>query len=87
MSVHRGPWARRSAVLLLVTSLAFAIPVAHANESGAPIEDAEGWRKVIAYAACAWQVFRALTPADVATASLMCGRLLLEEPPTPNGGV
>ena len=46
----------------------------------------EGWKKVLSFARCALNVFRAMTPTDWMVATLDCGRLMMEEPTYPGGG-
>lgn len=73
--------------LLMLSGLMFAAPAAHATAPDAPLDGPEGWRKVLLYATCAFQVFRTITPADGVAAALFCSRLFSDEPPLPNGGL
>ncbi|MEQ1831522.1 MAG: hypothetical protein ABL977_00600 [Candidatus Eisenbacteria bacterium] len=79
---------RKQAALVLLAAAMFAVvpPAARAAEPEAGGVTAEGWKKVVAYAGCAFAVFRALTPADWATAALTCTKLYLDEPGAPAGG-
>lgn len=74
-SVRRAP--RAPALLALVMLLSVA-PAARAEDSGDPT--AEGWRKVFAYARCAFEMFKAVTPTDWGAAFFDCGRTFLDEP-------
>lgn len=73
-------------VLLMAAMLAIVPPFAHAADSATGDNTAEGWKKVVAYAGCAFGVFRAVTPVDWAGAMLACSKLFLDEPASPNGG-
>ena len=73
-------------VLLMAAMLAIVPPSAHAADSASGGNTAEGWKKVVAYAGCAFSVFRAVTPADWAVAIMDCSKLFLDEPASPNGG-
>ena len=54
-----GALAMLTLLLLLVVA-----PAARAADPDAPPDTADGWRKVIAYARCAFLVFAAATPTD-----------------------
>ncbi len=71
---------------LLAASLAIA-PVAGAADPDWPGETDEGWRKVLSYGRCAFEVFSAVTPAQWAGALLDCGKLFIDEPPIGVGGL
>ena len=77
----RGAPAAILTLSLLAMSLA---PRQAAAASDDPVD--EGWRKVVSFAHCALNVFRAVTPADWTLAFVDCGRLYLEEAPFPGGG-
>ncbi len=72
--VRRAP--RASALFALLLWLCVA-PAARAADDG---ETADGWRKVFAYARCAFAVFKAITPVDWGTAFFDCGRTYMDEP-------
>jgi len=76
----------RGAPAALVTfTLALSLCVAPARAAGGDDTD-EGWKKVLSFARCALNVFRAMTPTDWMVATLDCGRLMMEEPTYPGGG-
>jgi len=77
----------RGASAALATPLLLAALLAAPARAADPGDDvtAEGWKKVFAFAHCAVNVFRAVTPADWTVAFLDCGRLLAEEPALPGG--
>lgn len=81
---------RGALVMLALAALSFASPMAapeaRAAGSDSPGDTAEGWKKVLAYARCAFDVFRAVTPVDWASAGFECTRLFLAEPPLTPGG-
>lgn len=83
MSTRRS---RGSSVLLAAAMLSFAVPAARAADPDAPTDTAEGWKKVLAYAGCAFGLFRAITPVDWSAAITGCMRLYLDEPPLTPGG-
>ena len=72
------------AMLVLLTSL--LVTPARAGDQVQGDDTDDGWKKVLAYGRCALNVFRAVTPVDWTVAFLDCGRLYLEESPTPVGG-
>ena len=82
-SRHRS---RARACLALMTLLAIA-PTAGAADPDAPAETDEGWRKVIAYGRCAFEVFTAVSPVQWTAAFLDCGKQFLDEPPIGVGGL
>ncbi len=73
-------------VLLAAAMLTLAAPSARAADPDAPTDTAEGWKKVVAYAGCAFGLFRAITPADWTAAMFTCTKLFLDEPPFTAGG-
>ncbi len=81
---------RGALVMLAIAALSFvspvAVPEALAADPSEPTDTAEGWKKVLAYARCAFDVFRAVTPVDWASAGFECTRLFLAEPPLTPGG-
>lgn len=74
--VHRA--SRASVALALLACLALA-PTARAFE-GDPDATADGWKKVFSYARCAFEIWKAITPAEWATAFFDCGRTIMDEP-------
>jgi hypothetical protein len=70
---------------LVALALAASFHVAPARASAGDDVSAEGWKKVLSFARCAFHVFRAITPTDWMVASIDCSRLFLEEPPLPGG--
>ena len=84
------PWKRRQprlpAMLALVTLLALA-PAARATDGDGPGSVDEGWKKVVAYARCAFEMFIASTPAQWTVAILDCSKQYLDEPRLRSGGV
>ena len=87
-SIRCGPGSagRPAALAMLMLTAALLVPPARAADAATDGGTAEGWKKVLAFAHCAANVFRAATPADWAVAFTDCGRLFLEEPPWPGGG-
>jgi len=79
-SIRGGP----AALVTLSLLAALLAPPARAADPGDDVT-AEGWKKVFAFAHCAFNVFRAVTPGDWTVAFLDCGRLLAEEPALPGG--
>ena len=77
----------RAPVLLALFALLAAAPMARAADPDWPGDTDEGWRKVIAYSRCAFEVFMAITPAQWTGAFLDCGRQFLDEPPIGLGGL
>lgn len=75
---------RTALVALALATVVLAPSVARAADPDVPSETADGWRKVLAYSRCAFQVFRALTPTDWTSALLDCGRTFLAESPAPS---
>lgn len=73
--IRRAPRAPAFLALLLLLSV---VPATRAAESNTE-PTAEGWRKVLAYARCAFEVFKAVTPVDWGTAFLDCSRTILDE--------
>lgn len=74
---------RTALVALAFVTVVLAPSAARAADPDVPSETADGWRKVLSYSRCAFQVFRALTPTDWTSALLDCGRTFLEESPAP----
>lgn len=74
---------RTALVALALATFVLAPSAARAADPDVPSETADGWRKVLSYSRCAFQVFRALTPTDWTSALLDCGRTFLEESPAP----
>lgn len=74
---------RTALVALAFATVVLAPSAARAADPDVPSETADGWRKVLSYSRCAFQVFRALTPTDWTSALLDCGRTFLEESPAP----
>jgi hypothetical protein len=83
MSTRR---TRGAYVLLAAAMLSLAAPVAHAEDPDGSGDTADGWKKVLAYAGCAINVFRAITPVDWVVAMSGCTKLFLDEPPLTSGG-
>jgi len=79
-SAHR---ALATLTLVLVLGLVLARGARAADGDG---QTDEGWKKVLAFARCALNVFRAVTPTDWAVATLDCGRLMIDEPSNYPGG-
>ena len=84
-SIRGGPGSAGSTATLVAIALTVSLlaPPARAASGG---DTDEGWKKVVAFARCAVNVFRAVTPADWTVAFLDCTRLYLEEPALPGGG-
>lgn len=74
---------RTALVALAFATVVLAPSAARAADPDVPSETADGWRKVLSYSRCAFQVFRALTPTDWTSALLDCGRTFLAESPAP----
>jgi len=70
---------------LVTLSLLAALLAVPARAADPDDVTAEGWKKVLSFAHCAINVFRAVTPADWTVAFIDCGRLLAEEPTMPGG--
>ena len=85
MTTRRTRGAPSALALLTLLALLVVAPAARAEADAPPDTDA-GWRKVLAYARCAFDVFRAVTPADWSLAVFECSRLYLDEPPLTGGG-
>ena len=83
MSTRR---TRGVCVLLALAALTAVAPIARAADPDAPTDTADGWKKVLAYANCAFQVFRAITPTDWVAAGISCTRLFIAESPVNAGG-
>ena len=84
---HRGGPGHAGYPAALVTlSLLAALLVAPARAAEPGDDASDGWRKVLSFAHCAINVFRAVSPADWSIAIVDCGRLFAEEPPFPGGG-
>ena len=72
--------------MLMLLALFVVAPAARAADPDASTDTANGWKKVLAYARCAFVVFIAVTPAEIGAAMFDCTRLYLSEPPLPGGG-
>jgi len=78
----RPGFAGAAALVMLTLTLSLGAQPARADGGD---DTADGWKKVIAFARCALNVFRAVTPTDWMVAATDCGRLVLEEPTWPGG--
>jgi len=78
----RPGFAGAAALVMLSLTLSLGAPPARADGGD---DTADGWKKVIAFARCALNVFRAVTPTDWMVAAADCGRLVLEEATWPGG--
>jgi hypothetical protein len=87
MTTRRNRGAPGAFAMLTLLLLLVAAPAARAADPDAPSDGANGWKKVIAYARCAFLTFAAVTPAEWAVAISDCTRLYLDESPAPGGGV
>jgi hypothetical protein len=76
----------RGALAALTLLAGLLVAPARADDAAADDDAANGWKKVVAYAHCAVNVFRAVTATDWVVAFLDCTRLYLEESPAPTGG-
>jgi len=83
MKMPRSIRGRPAAIVTLALVLSMCVQPARA--AGGDDTD-EGWKKVLSFARCALNVFRAMTPTDWMVATLDCGRLMMEEPTYPGGG-
>ena len=86
MTTRKTRGAPGALAMLTLLVLLIAAPAARASDPDAPSDGADGWKKVVAYARCAFLVFAAATPTDWAVAITDCTRLYLEESPAPGGG-
>jgi hypothetical protein len=77
---------RGTAAALVTLSLTAALLVAPARAAEPGDDTSDGWKKVLSFAHCAVNVFRAVTPTDWTIAFLDCSRLFMEEPPLPGSG-
>ena len=85
MTTRRIRGAPGALAVFALLSLCLA-PPAHALEP-VPYDGTEdGWRKMIAYARCAFLVFTAVEPTGWAAAFFDCSRTFAAEPPAPGGG-
>ena len=82
----RGTRGAPSALALLTLLALLVVAPAARAEADAPPDTDTGWRKVLSYARCAFEVFRAVTPAEWSVAFFDCSRLYLSEPPLTGGG-
>lgn len=84
-SIRGRPGAGVPAALVMFALVAalLAAPARAADPGGGQTDD--GWKKVLAFARCALNVFRAVTPTDWMVATIDCGRLMLDEPTYPGG--
>jgi hypothetical protein len=78
---RRAP--RALAVALLLGGLCL-VPIRAAHAAAGDGTD-EGWKKVLKYARCVFNVFRAVTPADVMVAVFDCGMTYFDEAPGSGG--
>jgi len=85
MTFRRIRGARRTLVLALLLGSFSLLPIGAAH---AAIGDdtADGWKKVLKYARCVVNVFRAVTPADIMVAVFDCGTTFLDETSGSGGG-
>ena len=81
MSIRFIRRALRAPAFLALLLLLCVAPATRAAETD-PEPTADGWRKVLAYARCAFEMFKAITPTDWGAAFFDCGRTFLDEPPT-----
>jgi hypothetical protein len=65
-------------MLALLACLTLA-PAARAYEGDADTTE-DGWKKVFAYARCAFEIWKAVTPAEWGAAFFDCGRTIMDEP-------
>ena len=77
----------RAPIGLAILALLATTAVAGAADPDWPDDTDNGWKKVIAYGRCAFEVFSALSPAQWAGAVLDCGKQFLDEPPIGVGGL
>ena len=76
---------RGVAAVLAILTLTASFLVAPARAAAGDDAD-DGWKKVLSFARCAINVFRAITPTDWMIATIDCGRLMIDEPTYPGGG-
>ena len=84
------PWNRRRPNLPALLALAMLLtlaPAARATDDAGSGGVDEGWKKVIAYARCAFEMFIAATPIQWTAAILDCSKQYLDEPRLRSGGV
>ena len=85
MTTRRIRGAPGALALLTLVALCLAAP-ARAVDPAADGDSEDGWKKVIAYARCAFYVFLAGDPISSSVAFFDCARTYLNEPPMPAGG-
>ena len=81
MTTRRTRGAPGALAIGCLLALLLVSPAVRAAEPDAPYDTADGWRKVVAYAHCAFLVFIAATPGDWAAAIFDCTRLYASESP------
>lgn len=86
MTTRKTRGAPGALAMLTLLFLLMVAPAARAADPDTSSDGADGWKKVVAYARCAFLVFAATTPTDWAVAVTDCTRLYLAEPPAPGGG-
>ena len=86
MTTRRTRGAPGALASLMLLALLIAAPAARAAEPDVPPDTADGWKKVVSYARCAFLVFVATSPTDWATAFFDCSRTFAAEPAAPGGG-
>ncbi len=86
MTTRRTRGAPGALAMFTLLLLLVAVPAARAADPDTPSDGTDGWKKVIAYARCAFLTFAAVTPTDWVIAISDCTRLYLEESPAPGGG-
>ena len=85
MNTRRIRGAPAALAMLSFLVLALGAP-ARAADTSAGDDTANGWHKVLAYARCAFNVFRATDPGSWGVAFFDCARTYESEPPIPHGG-
>ena len=86
MTTRRTRGAPGALASLMLLALLIAAPAARGADPDAPTDTADGWKKVVTYARCAFLVFVATTPTEWTTAFFDCARTFIAEPPLPGGG-
>lgn len=86
MTTRRNRGAPGAFAMLLLLAVLVAAPAARAADPDSPTDTAEGWKKVVSYARCAFLVFLAATPEQWGTAFFDCSRQFIAETPAPAGG-
>ena len=80
MTTRRIRGAPGALATLALLALVLVAP-ARAADSAEDGDTEDGWKKVIAYARCAFNVFRAVGPTGWSVAFFDCTRLYMSEPP------